>query len=105
MTGRACATPGWDGPIYVRLTRAPELIGVSRQQIYRAESAGELTIHRVRGTSLVRVDEVRAWIESGADDRCRAAWRAGVRHALGVLLESDTVADARRVLIEEEMRA
>lgn len=94
-----------DGPIYVRLTRAPELFGVSRQQLYRAEAAGELTIYRVRGASLVRLDDVRAWIERGADDRCRAAWRAGVRHALGVLLDSDTVADARRALIETERSA
>lgn len=91
-----------DRPIYVRVTRAPELFGVSRQQLYRAEAAGELTIHRIRGAALVRVDDVRAWIESGADDRCRAAWRAGVRHAIGVLLDSDTVADARRILMDAE---
>ena len=88
--------------IYVRLTRAPEVFGVSRRTLYDAERAGELTIYRVRSVALVRVDEMRAWIERGAEDRQRAAWRDGVRHALGVLLKADTVDDARRALIEAE---
>lgn len=53
-------------PLYIRVSRAPEVFGISRPTIYRLAKRGVLTIHKRGGLSLLKVSEVEAYIEGRA---------------------------------------
>ncbi|WP_170551219.1 helix-turn-helix transcriptional regulator [Ruegeria atlantica] len=53
-------------PIYVKLLQIPELYGLSRYSIYRAEKDAKLTIHRGTGVNLVKVADLESLIEGKA---------------------------------------
>lgn len=50
-------------PIYVRVSQAPEVFGVSTSTIYRLAQRGEITIHKRGGASFLRVSEMVDFIE------------------------------------------
>ena len=55
-------------PIYVRMSRVQDYFGLHRATVYRMAERGEVTIHRIGGASLVRVDEMMAVIEGRDPD-------------------------------------
>ena len=58
-------------PIYVRVSRAPEVFDISVATIYRLAQRGAITIHKRGGSSWIKVAEVSAYIE-GLDGEAAA---------------------------------
>lgn len=50
-------------PIYVRISQAREMFGVSRSAVYEMHSRGEITIHKRGKTSLLKVEDMVRAIE------------------------------------------
>jgi hypothetical protein len=50
-------------PIFIRISDARGMFGVSRSSIYEMHTRGEITIHKRGKTSLLKVDEMVRAIE------------------------------------------
>ena len=51
-------------PIYVPIAEAREWFGISRDTLYRQRKLGNIPIYKAGGRSVVKVSEVRNWIEN-----------------------------------------
>jgi excisionase family DNA binding protein len=54
---------------YIRPREVTELTGLSKSKVQRSLQTGELRGHRVGGTWLIHVEDLRSWIEGGSHDR------------------------------------
>lgn len=50
-------------PLYVKVSRAPEVFDIARSTIYRLAGRGEITIHKRGGSAFLSVAEMQKWIE------------------------------------------
>ncbi len=50
-------------PLYVPLIEAPKWFGVSKDTLYRASKNGAIRIYKVGSRSVVKVSEIKSWIE------------------------------------------
>lgn len=50
-------------PIFIRVSQAPEVFGMSVSTIYRLRDRGAITIHKRGSASFLRVAEMIAYIE------------------------------------------
>ncbi len=57
------ASPPDLAPIYVPLNESAKWFGVSRDTIYRARKRGHLKIYKAGSRSVLKVSEVKYWIE------------------------------------------
>ena len=55
-------------PLYVRVSDAPTIFGLSRSTVYEMARLKKITIHKVGGASLLSVAELSALIE-GKEER------------------------------------
>jgi excisionase family DNA binding protein len=53
---------------YVLPREISEMTGLSKSKFFRSLQSGELRGHRLGGTWLIHVDDLRHWIEGGRDD-------------------------------------
>jgi excisionase family DNA binding protein len=51
----------------IRVSEAPQVFGVSTDTIYKWEKKGRIRIYKKGGMSLLKTDEVLAYIESSDD--------------------------------------
>lgn len=51
---------------YIRVSEIPATYDLSRHFIYRLRKAGKLTIYKIGGAALVRVDDLETLIEGAA---------------------------------------
>ena len=51
-------------PIYVLVIEARKWFGISRDTIYRQRKLGNISIYKAAGRSVLKVAEVRNWIEN-----------------------------------------
>ena len=54
-------------PLFIRVSRSRDLIGVSRSTIYRWAERGLIRIYRIGGVSLLRAPDVIALVQGGED--------------------------------------
>lgn len=54
-------------PVSCKVSQAPEVLGVSKDTIYRMQKEKKLKIHKVGSTSLVIIDEFLEAIQAAAE--------------------------------------
>lgn len=62
-------------PLYIRVSSAPEVFGLSVATIYRHANSGAFEIYKRGNASLLKVAEVAAWIDQGGP--VGPAWGVG----------------------------
>ena len=59
-------------PVFVRVCRSQEVLGVHRSTVYRWAEKGWIRIYKRGGVSVVRIDDVEAMFGASPENDCGA---------------------------------